>query len=760
MAESTDDARQLVGQFTAALQRGETADIDAFVKQAPHRQRAQVLVALIDIEARHLIARGDNVTIDTYQSRFPALADDRLKTARQFLSQKIEQYQRELRASRVGASPAGADMTVSSDGHTGPEVTHTSDGHNALTNTQDPSPTVTQVSGTPSAGASPGAGAAPRYIGKYLVIAELDRGGQATVFRAAHPQLGTEVAIKMFHSRNPQSVERLHNEGRTLASLRHPGIASVYDLDLHEGQPFVVMEYVRGRNLAQYGADENVPPARAASLIAKVARALAVAHRAGVLHLDIKPPNILIDSDGEPRLIDFGLARFRQSLGEEKEHPSRLIGTLLYMSPEQAKAQSDLLTARSDIFALGCVLFELLTGQRPYAGSTKTQVLERAKLGQITWQPLDDAKIADGLKDVCHRAMAVNPADRFNSAEEMAEQLEAATAAPARRSSMPLIVGAAGAAVVLVAVAIGVIIGALKAPAARDPGTSPSTVGTPPGNNIASGNGATNTVSPGTTAQPSNLNIPSPPPAVAQPDGLAVDSPPMAPLRVLVVSEGRVSDPRPNDPVTTSDYIRLHVGFVPAGHTGSLLLRTPTGMTRVLATIDDQTAPRELTLQASHQQIALDDASGSWVFVAVSAPKGVLDESMLLGQMRNMGAVPALASGEIVRVSSGPVDSPAGGGSVRSARTAEGRSVETTLSRLTAAMQQISSDIAISVVVLTPTNASVQQPPPQPAPTQFPGPRAQDTPPDSGDQRPPQGDGPRNGDDRRPPRPGGGPRPR
>jgi serine/threonine protein kinase len=738
MTEAADDAKRLIGEFNAALQRGEDPDIESCVKRlADRRQRAQLLVALIDVEARHHIARGGDVSVETYLARFPALRDEKLAPARQFITQKTEQYKRELNAARVPASPAGADMTVSSDGHIPP------------THTQDPAVTQTQASNIPSPGLINAAASQPRYIGKYLVIAELDRGGQATVFRAAHPQLGTEVAIKMFHSRHPQSVERLHNEGRTLAALRHPGIASVYDLDIHDGQPFVVMEFVRGRNLAQYAADETVPPDKACAIIAKVARALAVAHRAGVLHLDIKPHNILIDSDGEPRLIDFGLARFRQSLGEEKEHPSRLIGTLLYMSPEQAAAKSDLLTARSDIFALGCVLFELLTGQRPYTGASKGEVLERAKQGQVNWQALDDASIPQAMKDVCRKAMAVNPANRFNSAQEMADHLDAAITGPTKRPITPLLIGVGAAVAMVMVIAVSAVM--LSSRQTADGAPTPTTA-IAPSNDVAPPNDGT------TSVDHLNAGVPVPP----------IDQPPaegmlLSPLRILVDSGGQARDPAPHAPISVDDAITFVLNVVPPNHDCWIIARDPQGMTRVLARHDVNRQVSSLKLPVDAPPLRLDDVAGAWLFVAVTAPQGTINESLLLSGLRTAGALPAMEPGEIVRQSEGAVArgrEPQDAASATAAR----RTVERTIDAFAASVLQSSKEAGISAVAVTPSTIGTVGRPLDGRPIAGSGDRSTDTrqppePPDQGGERGPRLE-PRPTGDRTmpPPRPGQRPR--
>ena len=153
----------------------------------------------------------------------------------------------------------------------------------------------------------------PTEIGKYRIIECLGGGGQADIYRAVHPTLGKDVVLKLGLATSSADLPhdpRLIAEGRILAEIEHPNLARVYDLAFHDGRPFLVMEYLRGLNLAQYVQQNHLPPKAAAVLVAKIARAVGVVHRRGVLHLDIKPQNIVVDERGKPKLLDFGLARW------------------------------------------------------------------------------------------------------------------------------------------------------------------------------------------------------------------------------------------------------------------------------------------------------------------------------------------------------------------------------------------------------------------------------------------------------------------
>ena len=213
----------------------------------------------------------------------------------------------------------------------------------------------------------------PGAIGRYLVVETLGSGSQGQVYRVIHPGLGQVMVLKL--GRRPVSGDErvsLVKEGRLLKDLEHINLVKVYDLDFHNEQPFLVMEYVHGRNFEDYARDEPVTPRRAAELVAKLAEALALVHRRDVIHRDIKPRNILIDEAGEPRLIDFGLARLRHAWSDRPDPTWG--GTLAYMAPEQARLEHDRIGPRSDVFGLGAVLYYLLTGQPPFVGENQDEV--------------------------------------------------------------------------------------------------------------------------------------------------------------------------------------------------------------------------------------------------------------------------------------------------------------------------------------------------------------------------------------------------
>jgi serine/threonine protein kinase len=262
----------------------------------------------------------------------------------------------------------------------------------------------------------------PDSIGRYRVVGELDSGGQASVYRAVHPTLPRDLAIKIAHE--PGEIDRslLKGDAERLCDLDHPNLVRVFDLDIHEGRPFVAMEFVRGRNLNQVAEQSKTSPFQAAAWVAEIARALAYVNGRGVVHQDVKPGNIMLDESGRPRLIDFGMARWRNAWSGRRSGPSG--GTLAFMAPEQARGEAKRVGEASDIFGLGGVLYYLLTGKSPFGGGTRKEQWRRASQCDFDRNALRAKGIPRRLERIVLKAMAAEPEDRYVSAIKMAEALD------------------------------------------------------------------------------------------------------------------------------------------------------------------------------------------------------------------------------------------------------------------------------------------------------------------------------------------------
>jgi hypothetical protein len=265
-----------------------------------------------------------------------------------------------------------------------------------------------------------------RRVGKFELREELGSGSFGTVFRALDTELGREVALKILRAgrfAGAEDTERFLREARSAAQLKHPGIVSLFEAGRTEdGVCYLVEELVRGSTLADRLRDGPLDPRAAARLVAEVAEALDAAHRLGVVHRDVKPSNVILDPDGRPHVTDFGLAKRDADDATTMTPDGEVLGTPAYMSPEQARGESHRVDARSDVYSLGVVLYELLTGERPFRGNRRMLILQVLQDEPRPPRRLND-KVPRDLETVCLKAMAKAPARRYPTARELADDL-------------------------------------------------------------------------------------------------------------------------------------------------------------------------------------------------------------------------------------------------------------------------------------------------------------------------------------------------
>jgi tRNA A-37 threonylcarbamoyl transferase component Bud32 len=286
----------------------------------------------------------------------------------------------------------------------------------------------------PTAGSSGAIGSAgrsvgPQQIGKYRVIQLLGAGGQATVYRAVHTEIpGRDVVIKWANANlSPDAQRCILDEGRILAELDHPGLVRVYDVDVAEGRPYVVFEYVAGRTLRDEAKGTTIAPQRAAEIVSQLADTLEQAHRRGVLHRDLKPANILIDAHARPRVLDFGLGTSTSVWLAEHKVDAGVSGTLAYMAPEQAIGEPAGFGPWTDVFGLGAILYELLTGRPPHdlANLDVGSCLDKVEACKIPAPRSVRPTVPQALEEVVLRALAHDPQRRYRNMAEFKAALDA-----------------------------------------------------------------------------------------------------------------------------------------------------------------------------------------------------------------------------------------------------------------------------------------------------------------------------------------------
>ena len=263
-------------------------------------------------------------------------------------------------------------------------------------------------------------------IGEYEILEIVDRGGMGIVYKARQHKLRRIVALKMIHQgqfSSPDARRRFQNEAETVARLRHPNLVTIHEVGEHNGIPFFSMEFIKGRTLSDLAKQGRIRPAVVAQITQSIADTIHYIHGCGVLHRDLKPSNVMIDHNCEVRVTDFGLAK-QLDRNYSMTETGQILGSIDYMPPEQAEARHDLMGPASDVYAIGAILFELLTGRPPFRCETFLETLRQIR-EQAPIRPSQlNPRVPADLEAICLKCLEKKPGRRYASADELSKELE------------------------------------------------------------------------------------------------------------------------------------------------------------------------------------------------------------------------------------------------------------------------------------------------------------------------------------------------
>jgi hypothetical protein len=373
--------------WQAVVSGGARPAIEAYLVAAAQSERAALLRQLLALELHYREQWGERPTREEYRSRFPEHGE-LLESLFAIYAEAESLHAPEPDESGTASSVPGQE--------TGPELPSTGSAER---------PELPSIPG-------------------YEILGELGRGGMGVVYKARHTRLKRSVALKMILGGalvGPEHLARFRTEAEAVARLQHPHIVQIYEIGEHNGLPFLALEFVDGGSLSARLAGNPQQPAEAARVVETLAGAMHAAHQAGVVHRDLKPANVLLTTSGAPKVTDFGLAKQLDDPSGQTQ-PGAIMGTPSYMAPEQAAGDKDIGPA-ADVYALGAILYECLTGRPPFRGATVLDTLEQVRTQEPVPPRALQPNLPRDLETVCLKCLQKEPARRYGSAAELAADL-------------------------------------------------------------------------------------------------------------------------------------------------------------------------------------------------------------------------------------------------------------------------------------------------------------------------------------------------
>lgn len=269
------------------------------------------------------------------------------------------------------------------------------------------------------------AGSSVKYFGNYELLEEIAKGGMGVVWKARQQALNRIVAVKMIRSglfAVEDEVQRFHAEAQAAAQLKHPNIVNIHEIGEHEGQHYYSMDFIEGRTLADQCHGRAMNAREAAGILGTVCDAVHFAHQRGILHRDLKPQNLMMDAEGRPHVLDFGLAK-RLDDDQSLTMTGAVMGSPSYMAPEQAQGRNDRVGPHTDVYALGAILYQMLTGRPPFLASSVAETMMQVVQRQPAAPSRSNADIPRDLETICLKCLEKEPARRYATARELGEEL-------------------------------------------------------------------------------------------------------------------------------------------------------------------------------------------------------------------------------------------------------------------------------------------------------------------------------------------------